>query len=58
MEGLPIDLLLTKLGGRRSLRLRQWHGLTTYGWEALDRLADDRRACWKSRRRTSSNCPR
>ena len=43
MDGLPIDLLLTELVGRRPLDGGRWHGLTASDWKALDRLADDHR---------------
>ena len=43
MEGLPIDLLLTELVGRRPLEGGHWRGLSASDWEALDQLADDHR---------------
>ena len=43
MEGLPIDLRLTELVGRRPLDDERWRGLSASDWDALDQLADDHR---------------
>lgn len=43
MEGLPIDLRLTELVGRRPLNDERWRGLSANDWRVLDRLADDHR---------------
>lgn len=43
MKGLPIDLLLTELVGRRPLDNKHWRDLSANDWKALDRLADDHR---------------
>ncbi len=43
MDGLPIDLLLTELVGRRPLDDERWRGLSASDWKVLERLADDHR---------------